>query len=173
MSSSAGTRTTDGSTSERSSSWVRHLARGALDENEWFTVFARLGELPGASEESGAGYGSAVTDAAAKGVVGIVDVEFGSGYRDWPVRLASGIDRLRVRTATYPDRLDDVLRAGLRSGDELPGGRGLLRMGPLKIISDGSLNTRTAYCFEPYADADSLGFPLGKQNFPGSSQSGV
>jgi predicted amidohydrolase YtcJ len=38
-------------------------------------------------------------------------------------------------------------------------------MGPLKIISDGSLNTRTAYCHEPYADAESLEFPRGKQNY--------
>jgi predicted amidohydrolase YtcJ len=37
-------------------------------------------------------------------------------------------------------------------------------MGPLKIISDGSLNSRTAYCFEPYADAESCEFPQGKQN---------
>ncbi len=28
---------------------------------------------------------------------------------------------------------------------------GLVTMGPLKIISDGTLNTRTAYCCDPYA----------------------
>jgi predicted amidohydrolase YtcJ len=39
-------------------------------------------------------------------------------------------------------------------------------MGPLKIISDGSLNTRTASCFEPYVDATTLEFPCGKQNYP-------
>ena len=75
-----------------------------------------------------------------------------------------GIDQLRVRTATYPDRLEEVIAAGLRTGQELPGGSDLLTMGPLKIISDGSLNTRTAYCCEPYADAQSLEFPRGKQN---------
>ncbi|MFP5347329.1 MAG: amidohydrolase, partial [Actinomycetes bacterium] len=139
--------------------------KGALDENEWFDIFSRLSELPGAAEESAAGYGKAVAAAAAKGVVGIVDFEFGSGYRDWPERLADGIDTLRVRTATYPDGLDAILDAGLRSGQELPGGGGLLTMGPLKIISDGSLNTRTAYCREPYADAASLEFPRGKQNY--------
>jgi predicted amidohydrolase YtcJ len=136
-----------------------------LDENEWFPVFSRLGDLPGAEEETEAGYRKAVEIAAAKGVVGIVDMEFGPGYLDWPLRFARGINQLRVRTATYPDRLEGVVAAGLRSGQELPGGGALLSMGPLKIISDGSLNTRTAYCHEPYADAESLEFPRGKQNY--------
>ena len=30
-------------------------------------------------------------------------------------------------------------------------------MGPLKIISDGSLNTRTAWCCEEYADGSGAG----------------
>jgi predicted amidohydrolase YtcJ len=138
---------------------------GSLIEREWFDVFARLNELPRAGQESDAAYRDAVADAAARGVVGIVDMEFAAGYLDWPARFAEGIDQLRVRTATYPDRLEDVISADLRSGQKLPEGRGLLTMGPLKIISDGSLNTRTAYCFEPYADAQSLEFPRGKQNY--------
>ena len=32
-------------------------------------------------------------------------------------------------------------------------------MGPLKIISDGSLNTRTAWCEQPYADGSGTGAP--------------
>ena len=32
----------------------------------------------------------------------------------------------------------------------LDGGAGLLRVGPLKVLIDGSLNTRTAYCVDPY-----------------------
>jgi predicted amidohydrolase YtcJ len=32
-------------------------------------------------------------------------------------------------------------------------------MGPLKIISDGSLNTRTAWCCEEYADGSGVGAP--------------
>ena len=139
---------------------------GALEEYEWFAVFSRLGELPGGEQETEAGYRRSVAEAAAKGVVGITDFEFGPGYRDWPQRLAGGVDQLRVRTATYPDRLEEVIAAGLRTGQELPGGDGLLTMGPLKIISDGSLNTRTAYCCEPFADAESLEFPRGKQNHP-------
>ena len=138
---------------------------GPLDENEWFAVLSRLGDLPGVKEETETAYRTAVSDAAAKGVVGIVDMEFGRGFLDWPDRLARGVDQLRVRVAAYPDRLEEVIAAGLRSGHELSGGNGLLTMGPLKIISDGSLNTRTAFCHEPYADAESLAFPRGKQNY--------
>jgi predicted amidohydrolase YtcJ len=37
-------------------------------------------------------------------------------------------------------------------------------MGPLKIISDGSLNTRTAWCCEPYAEKAVAGFEEGQPN---------
>ncbi len=66
---------------------------------------------------------------------------------------------MRVRVATYADGLDDVIAAGLRSGDVLPGSPGTITMGPLKIISDGSLNTRTAWCCEEYADGSGAGAP--------------
>jgi predicted amidohydrolase YtcJ len=138
---------------------------GVLDEREWFAVFERLNDLLERTEDTRSAIRDAVADAAVRGVVGIVDMELGAAYLDWPRRFAQGIDQLRVRTATYPDRLGEVIAAGLRSGQELPHGRGLLTMGPLKIISDGALNTRTAYCHEPYAGAQSLEFPQGKQNY--------
>ena len=74
---------------------------------------------------------------------------------------------LRVRWATYADSLDEVLEAGLRTGDPLPGCDERMTMGPLKIISDGSLNTRTAWCCEPYADAHRLEYPTGQPNLSG------
>ena len=40
-------------------------------------------------------------------------------------------------------------------------------MGLLKIISDGSLNTRTAWCCQPYADAHRLEYPSGQPNLSG------
>lgn len=134
-----------------------------LDENEWFPVYSRLAELPETRVGLDEAYRQAVQQAAARGVVGVVDMEFAANYLDWPARFAAGIDQLRVRTATYPDRLADVIAAGLRSGDPLPGGAGKLTMGPLKIISDGSLNTRTARCHDPYLNADDLEYPFGKQ----------
>ena len=122
---------------------------GPLEEAEWFAVLTRLGELGDGSTRR-ASLAAAQRDAAAKGVVGVVDMEFEAGVFVWPQRVEEGHDLLRVRAATYPDRLEEVLRAGLRTGDPVPGGRGLVTAGPLKIIFDGSLNTGTAYCCAPY-----------------------
>jgi predicted amidohydrolase YtcJ len=70
--------------------------------------------------------------------------------------------------ATYADTLEDVIAAGLRTGDPLPGCDERATMGPLKIISDGSLNTRTAWCCQPYADAHRLEYPCGQANLDGA-----
>jgi predicted amidohydrolase YtcJ len=74
---------------------------------------------------------------------------------------------LRVRWATYADTLDEVIAEGLRTGDPLPGCDDRATMGPLKIISDGSLNTRTAWCVEAYSDAHRLEHPRGQPNLSG------
>ena len=126
---------------------------GPLTENEWFAVAPAVTTLAGEILDDTAAIRAAVRSAAARGVVGITDFEFADGFRDWPERFALGIDQLRVRAAVYPDGLEAVIAAGLHTGDPLPGCGGLATMGPLKIISDGSLNTRTAHCHEPYADA--------------------
>ena len=85
--------------------------------------------------------------AAALGVVGVVDMEMAWGVGEWQRRLSAGPSLQRVEVATYPDDLDRLIGMGLRSGDHL-GDR--LRVGPLKIISDGSLSSRTAHCLAPY-----------------------
>ena len=123
---------------------------GQVEEAEWFEAFARLDEL---GPEAGAATAleTALTSAAALGVVGVTDVEWERGPFVWPSRVGPGTDLLRVRTATYADGLDDVLAAGLRTGAPLEGTDGLVTMGPLKVIFDGSLNTRTAWCCAPYA----------------------
>ncbi len=131
-------------------------AGGVLTENAWYPVWARLTDLPGPREARQTAYRTAVARAAALGIVGVGDMEFGDGFLDWPARFAAGVRDLRVRVAVYPDRLAAVLAAGLRSGDVLGDTGGLVRMGPLKVISDGSLNTRTAWCDHPYADAPDL-----------------
>jgi predicted amidohydrolase YtcJ len=104
---------------------------------------------------SPAAYRRTLDRAAALGVVGVVDLERGQTPADWESRDSP----LRVRVATYADGLDAVIAAGLRSGAVLPGSPPTITMGPLKIISDGSLNTRTAWCCEPYADGGGPGAP--------------
>ncbi|WP_114559281.1 amidohydrolase, partial [Desertihabitans aurantiacus] len=124
-----------------------------VEEREWFELQPRLLELPGAAGEWERGIVQAAAAAAGRGVVGVTDLEFAPNHRVWPARLAEGL-RLRVRAGVYPGSLGEVVEAGLRTGQVLDPARdpdGLLTMGPLKIISDGSLNTRTAWCCQPYA----------------------
>lgn len=132
-------------------------------ENAWFAALGRLEDLPG---DEPASYRRALAEAAARGVVGVTEMEWAANAFEWPDRVADGADTLRVRTATYADGLDDVLAVALRTGDAVPGGRGLVRMGPLKIISDGSLNTATAHCLAPYPHPIDPGHPHGVQNVP-------
>lgn len=131
---------------------------GLIDENPWFEMYARLGEID--PKATAAEYSSVIRDAHSKGIVGITDLEYEPNHLTWPARMTAGIGRLRVRAGFYPDSLDDVLSRGLRTNDTLAE---LVRLGPLKIISDGSMSALTAYCCEPYAP-DPL-HPRGKQNY--------
>ncbi len=153
--------------------WLNSAALAALGlgaredvvrENEWFAAYELLGHLVGDDGTSPAAHRATLDAAVAKGVVGIVDFEFTGGVDDWVERWTAGCDRLRVRVATYADRLEDVIEARLRTGDPLLETDDRITMGPLKIISDGSLNTRSAWCCEPYADGALLGQPSGAAN---------
>ena len=125
---------------------------GTIAEYDWFPVMARLDDLPRDEIAEQGALGAAIARASELGVVGITDLEFSRCWERWPSVYAQGLRSLRVRAADYPDALDDVIREGLRTGDHLEHGEGLLTMGPLKVIADGSLNTRTAYCCTPYVD---------------------
>lgn len=122
---------------------------GALFEEEWFAVVDRLADVPGfaAAPEDLRGV---LSDAAARGLTGVVDFDF-EALADWPRRVAAGLDLLRVRVGFYEQHLDEVIAAGLRTGDALDEA-GLVTVGAHKIIADGSLGSRTAWCWEPYAD---------------------
>lgn len=126
---------------------------GVVSESEWFAAYPRLAEV---GPPSSGAVVEAQRAAAARGVVGVVDLEFGMTLADWAARPPGP---LRVRASTYPETLAETLAAGLRTGDPVPGASSLTSMGPLKIISDGSLNTRTAWCCEPYADDPGSGAP--------------
>lgn len=123
--------------------------KGALAEEAWFAAYKRLEGFAAQGEDREGALDGLLARAAARGVVGIVDFEFNSAFRHWPQRLERGLPPVRVRAATYADALDEVAAQGLRTGDPL--GCDLVTMGPLKVISDGSLNTLTAWCHEPYA----------------------
>ena len=131
---------------------------GVLTEAEWFTIYPRVAELT-ADASSPEAYLRTLRAATALGVTGVVDLEYDEGLGAWAERWAEGVDLVRVRRATYATTLDAVIEAGLRSGDPLVPGQDRLVMGPLKVISDGSLNTRSAWCEHPYADGSGSGAP--------------
>lgn len=141
---------------------------GPLDETDWFALQPRISALLEDVEAGGSGTAAlraAMADAAARGVVGVVDLEMPASYRQWRGRVADRLDHLRVRASVYPEALDALLDEGIRTGDRLTDESDLLTMGPLKIISDGSLNTRTARCCDPYPEAEGNEPAYGKQNY--------
>lgn len=121
---------------------------GVVREDAWFPIMADIRSVPAALMDRWAA--AAAVDAAARGVVGIVDFETADNLAVWTRRVAAGGGAVRVSAAVWPEHLEAAIARGLRTGDPLPGTDGLIRMGPLKVITDGSLNTRTAYCHDPY-----------------------
>ncbi|SMH37607.1 hypothetical protein SAMN06295885_1369 [Rathayibacter oskolensis] len=139
------------------SAWVNSAAlrrygfaqrEGILREDPCFELVTALSAL--SDDELDGLVDEAARRAAARGVVGVVDLEMRWNVGDWQRRVHGGNRSLRVDTGVYRDDLERAIAEGLRTGDDLVGGEGLLRMGPLKVLIDGSLNTRTAYCAHPY-----------------------
>ncbi len=128
-------------------------------EAEWFQAYPRLADLAGSDGISPEAYLQTLRKAAAMGITGLVDLEFDQSLSAWPEREAAGAELLRVRVGAYTDTVAEFVAAGLRTGDMLPGCGPLVTMGPLKIISDGSLNTRTAWCCSPYVGGQDVGAP--------------
>ena len=123
-------------------------ASGLLREEPAFALTRELGRLPDAIVDSWVA--GAARAAAARGVVGVVDFEMTWNREPWLRRIAAGFDSLRVDAGVYPADLERAAAEGMRTGQEADGGKGLLRVGPLKVLIDGALNTRTAYCVDPY-----------------------
>lgn len=119
---------------------------GMVRESECFRTLEKLEDPDAISFDA---YRRAADAAARRGVVGIVDFENADNLRLWPERVLHGVDALRVEVSVWPDRLAATVGLGVKTGDVLDE-QGLITMGPLKVIVDGSLNTRTAWCWDPY-----------------------
>lgn len=128
-------------------------ASGVVREEAFFGV---VGGIDGGSAAvHDAWIARAAAEAASRGVVGVVDME-AEDPRVWVQRAVEDAPYpLRVVSAVWPQHLPEVIGAGYRGGEALGAardavGRPVASLGPLKVISDGSLTTRTAYCHDPY-----------------------
>ncbi len=122
-------------------------AAGVLREEPAFEISRRLNLVDPALGD--ALVGEALESAAARGIVGIVDLDMAWNAEAWARRLDAGFDATRVSFGVYPALFERAIAEGLATGDALDA-QGLVRMGPLKIITDGSLGTRTAACSHSY-----------------------
>jgi predicted amidohydrolase YtcJ len=121
---------------------------GLVREHECHEVLSALPEVPSGVLDGW--IADACEAAAARGVTGVIDFQYGDTVEDWERRSAESTPAVRVSAAVYPSRLDTAVERGLRTGTEIGAGGSLVRMGPLKLFTDGSLNTRTALCRDPY-----------------------
>lgn len=131
---------------------------GWVTESAWFAVMPSIGSADEATRDRWVV--EAGREAAARGVVGVVDLDPHDTHEAWRRRVAAGFDSHRVRAGVWIEHLDAAIAADLCTGDLVPGAGPLVRMGPLKVIADGSLNTRTAYCRHPFADGDHGGMNI-------------
>ena len=125
---------------------------GLLREEPAFAITAAVGELQAELLDDWAIEAGRV--AAARGVVGFADLEMAWNLDTWQRRMAAGFDSQRVEFAIYSQHLDQAIARGLRTGQQLDA---LLSVGRFKVLTDGSLNTRTAWCAEPYPGTDERG----------------
>ncbi len=137
-----------------------------LREDDAFAVVAALESLDDSDTDTDAWADEAAKRAAERGIVGIVDLEMAWNRDVWLRRIRAGQDTLRVEFGIYTADLGRAIDLGLRTGEVVDGSSGLLTVGPFKIITDGSLNTRTAYCFDPYPGSAGSAHPYGILTVP-------
>ena len=121
---------------------------GVLREKVWFDALSGLPQpRPERTDEL---VESVVAGAVRRGVVGVRDFEFADNLTVWERRRRAGGTPIRVDCGVLATDLSDATTRGLVGSDPLPGSDGLITMGPVKVFVDGSLNTRTALCQDPY-----------------------
>ncbi|MWB97355.1 amidohydrolase family protein [Agromyces seonyuensis] len=137
---------------------------GLLREDDAFAV---LRALEAVEDDVLDGWtADAARTAAARGVTGITDLEMRWNLDDWRRRAARSPLDLRVAFGVYTLDLDRALALGLATGQVVAGTDGLVEVGPYKVITDGSLNTRTAWCFDPYEGLAHDAHPHGLSTVP-------
>ncbi|MEX2441608.1 MAG: amidohydrolase family protein [Pontimonas sp.] len=122
------------------------LPEGVLRERDAFGLAETLASTDGDRRDQWVS--DALAAASARGVVGIVDFDFDDNHANWQRRRMGRDDwGTRVDYAVYPDYLEAAIARGDYTGKQVAPG---VAVGFLKVITDGSLNTRTAHCCQPY-----------------------
>lgn len=134
---------------------VTDVPEGVLREKPWMDALGRMPAPP--VERSDVALDAALRQAAGRGLVGLRDFEFADNLTSWERRRVAGGVGLRIEAGIIPALLTSGKARGLRTGEVLPGTDGLITMGRLKVLVDGSLNTRTALCHTPYSGGDHHG----------------
>jgi predicted amidohydrolase YtcJ len=117
----------------------------------------RLFQEPSLAEATAA-IKAAMPYAHRAGLVGVHTMEGAAAFRAFQALHASGELKLRVAMQIPEENLDAAIQVGLRSGF----GDEWLRIGGVKIFSDGALGARTAYMLAPYEGyPDNYGLPMG------------
>jgi predicted amidohydrolase YtcJ len=140
---------------------------GVLREDAAIDVVTQLDAVP--DEQMDRWVATAARAAAERGVVGVVEFEWADNIAAWTRRAGRAPLDLRVMCGVYPEYLDAAIARGLRTGTSLSGSEGLALVGPLKIITDGSLNTRTALCHDPYPNTEPGQHARGRANIDRST----
>ena len=120
---------------------------GVVREAPAFVVGRAVNELAAARTDHAVA--AFMARASRLGVVGVIDLEMQWNRDVWLERMAAGWSGPRVEVGVYPQDLERANALGMRTGGELGP---LLSVGPLKTLIDGALNTRTAFCADPYPD---------------------
>lgn len=118
---------------------------GLLQEDDAFEVTRQINTIADATLD---GWAIAASKrAAARGVVGVIDLEMQWNLETWTRRTAGGFRDLRVEFGIYTEHLERAIAMGLRTGRVI---NDLVTVGMYKVLTDGSLNTRTAFCHDEY-----------------------
>lgn len=85
------------------------------------------------------------------GITNVMDFEVGNTVASWRRRReAHGPLPVRIDCSVWPPYVEEVLAARLRTGSPIAADVPEVGVGWAKVMLDGSLNTRTAYCHDPY-----------------------
>ncbi|MDJ0392789.1 amidohydrolase family protein [Rhodococcus sp. G-MC3] len=100
---------------------------------------------------------AATAELARRGITAITDFEYADNRAVWTRRSQVAAPSVDVDFAVWSPWLEHELVLGASTGARVGDN---IRLGPLKVMFDGSLNTRTACCHDPYPGGTSSGLLL-------------